>query len=111
MNTRHVEKRSYYLRNREIIDERRRTRCRALRLEMLTAYGLVCECCGEKTIEFLTLEHKRHDGKAHRAEFGNDGVLRDLKRRGWPKEQYGLLCFNCNLATRYQTICPHQKGL
>ncbi len=53
------------------------------------------------------------DGKAHRLQFGergnSDGVVRDLKRRGWPKDGYTILCFNCNMGKAVNGgICPHQ---
>src|SRR5438128_10416570 len=68
-----------------------------LRREFLDAYGGKCECCGEDREVFLTLEHKRGDGIAHRAKFGRSSTqaLRDLKRRGWPQKHYGILCWNC----------------
>jgi len=80
--------------------------------EMISAYGSVCVCCGENNPPFLTLEHTNHDGKAHRDKFGGGvGTYRDLRRRGWPKDGYTLLCMNCNFATRYGDKCPHQIKL
>lgn len=85
-------------------------RSRALRAEMLAAYGGRCTCCGESEPRFLTLEHTRHDGRQHRAtRGGSDGIYRDLKQRGWPKDGYTLLCWNCNMATAYGQSCPHKE--
>lgn len=80
-----------------------------LRAEMIAAYGARCACCDEAHPEFLTLEHKNLDGAAHRAAVGRNGQAQvlDLKRRGWPKEGYTLLCFNCNLASYHHGSCPH----
>lgn len=82
-----------------------------LRAEMIQAYGARCACepCGTTIPEFLTLEHKNLDGAAHRAAVGRNGQAQvlDLKRRGWPKEGYTLLCFNCNLASYHHGSCPH----
>lgn len=87
---------------------RKRDREKALRAEMIAAYGGKCECCGETTPEFLTIEHRNRDGAEHRAVVGNGaGIYRDLKKRGWPKDEYGLLCWNCNCATRFGQKCPH----
>jgi hypothetical protein len=35
-------------------------------------------------------------------------VLKDLKAKGWPKDYAGILCFNCNFATRTGIPCPHK---
>ena len=81
---------------------------RALRQEMIAAYGRVCECCGESIWQFLSLEHKNKDGALHRRKVGDNAQaqLVDLKRQGWPREGYGLLCFNCNIGAGTGE-CPH----
>jgi len=83
-----------------------------MRAEFLAQYGHVCACCGESGEAFLTLEHKRGGGRSHRASVGGTTLqaLRDLKRRGWPKDDYELLCMNCNWAKRHSGPCPHQQG-
>lgn len=79
-----------------------------VRKEMIAAYGGECSCCGESQQEFLTLEHLNHDGQAHRKKFSGMGYVFDLKRRGWPKDGYTILCANCNQATRLGVPCPHR---
>ena len=83
---------------------------RELRAEMIDAYGGKCECphCDVTIPEFLTLEHKRKDGAEHRRRVGRNAQaqLLDLKRQGWPTEDHGLLCFNCNLGAGTGE-CPH----
>lgn len=83
---------------------------RKARQEFIVAYGAVCKCCGESEAAFLTLEHKKRDGKAHRQQVGGTStqVIADLKRRGWPKRNYELLCFNCNRASWELGKCPHR---
>lgn len=85
---------------------------RTLREEFLAAYGSRCVCCGETERRFLTIGHLNHDGAAHRARVGYDGtqVLRDLKMRGWPKDEgIAIQCANCNMATaRPGIVCPHE---
>ena len=86
-----------------------------LKLQMIAAYGGNCDCCGENRHEFLTLDHVNRDGNQHRATFGGRGIATsmqiwaDLKRRGWPKDGFRVLCMNCNWATRYGTACPHTQ--
>lgn len=82
-----------------------------LKQEMLEAYGNKCACCGETEKAFMTMEHKARDGKAHRKAVGGSptSVYRDLKLRGWPQDNYELLCFNCNRASWELGICPHRR--
>lgn len=78
-----------------------------IREEMLKAYGEKCTCCGETNRGFLTLDHVNNNGKLHRLAF-KSGTLLDLRRRGWPKDGYTILCYNCNLGrARNKHICPH----
>lgn len=81
-----------------------------LRREVIAAYGGRCTCppCGEAQFEFLTLEHLRGDGAAHRAAVGRNAQaqLLDIKKRGFPAE-YTILCYNCNLAKAIYGTCPH----
>jgi hypothetical protein len=82
-----------------------------IRDEMVEAYGgrCTCLCCPETNPAFLTLEHINGDGKEHRAQVGSH-TYADLRRRGWPKEGYTLLCWNCNAMTRGGRTCPHMEG-
>lgn len=83
----------------------------SLREEWLTAYGRKCECCGESNWKFLTIEHANGDGKSHREQVGT-GVfmLKSMRREGWPRDRYQLLCFNCNSGkARNGGICPHKE--
>jgi len=80
-----------------------------LRREMIAAYGGVCTCCQESHHQFLSLEHMNGDGAAHREKVGRNAQaqLVDLKNRGWPKDGYTVLCFNCNIAKGAHGTCPH----
>lgn len=118
--------RAYYQKNREEIlarlkrnynadpeprKEYARQAARKLRAEFLAAYGGRCECCGESEPAFLCLDHVNRDGVRDRAATGgrNTGVIRRLKREGWPRDGYRLLCANCNTATAWGRECPHQR--
>lgn len=86
-----------------------------LRAQMISAYGGKCECCGESEPTFLTLEHKNGGGNAERRLYGggkNSGsggqrILLRLRREGWPKDKYTVLCANCNMARKWGP-CPHE---
>src|SRR3990167_5867194 len=82
-----------------------------LRNEVIDHYGGKCECCGETRRPFLTIEHKNRDGAEHRRQVGQGSILKDIKNKGFP-DWIGILCFNCNCATKDGGLCPHkiEKG-
>jgi hypothetical protein len=80
-----------------------------LKLDFIKAYGGKCECCGEKTSEFLTLEHKNGGGFRERKRMNTITLMNRLKKADWPQGNYTVLCFNCNCASR-NGECPHKKG-
>lgn len=83
----------------------------ALRAEFLAVYGGRCFCCGESEPLFLQLDHTENDGAAHRREHKTGAkLLAALKRLGWPKEKYRILCANCNHGRALNGgVCPHQQ--
>lgn len=103
-----AKKRSYRKAHRKETQDRWNRWYRRLREEFLAEYGGACTCCGERRREFLTLEHVRHDGSAHRKKFWAYKLLMDIKKRGWPKDEYTILCMNCNWAERNGNPCPHR---
>lgn len=80
-----------------------------LRSEFLAAYGGACSCCGETEPLFLQLDHVNNDGAAHRRAFKTGAkLLAQLKREGWPRDRYRLLCANCNFGRALNGgVCPH----
>ncbi|KKN59660.1 hypothetical protein LCGC14_0539870 [marine sediment metagenome] len=77
-------------------------RGRRLKTEVIEAYGGQCAFCGESHPEFLTIDHINGGGVQHRASLGN-GVTTIyvwLKRQSWPKDEYRLLCANCNCSVK-----------
>lgn len=89
--------------------ERGRAQREQLRDELVRAYGGRCACenCPETNPAFLTLDHVNGDGKTHRLELGSH-TYADLRRRGWPRDGYRLLCWNCNAMVRFGGTCPHE---
>ena len=77
--------------------------------EFVSAYGGKCICCGETEPAFLTLDHMSNESrKPHKGMLGK-AILLELRRRGWPQEEYRLHCFNCNLGReRTGGTCPHK---
>ncbi len=90
-------------------NQRQRIRLRA---EMVLAYGGKCSCCGEDELLFLELDHINNNGAEDRKKGHGAGVklYGRLKKEDWPKDNYQLLCSNCNHGKRRNGgICPHKK--
>ena len=84
--------------NAEEISARAKARYMQLRFEVIGAYGGKCVLCGEDRPEFLCIDHTNNNGKADRARHLFGGSLyAALKKVGYPKDDYRLLCFNCNM--------------
>lgn len=101
---------AYYQKNRLEILRKKSEADRILKSEIVQEYGGKCECCGEEVIEFLTVDHVNGDGASHRREIGGKGrrLYLAIKRAGFPKDRYRLLCFNCNIARGFYGYCPHK---
>lgn len=91
----------------------RRRRWRALRQEVIDAYGGGCRCCGETILEFLGLNHKKGGGRQHRMQVGGTRLYQILRaeiRKGIiRRDEYDVLCHNCNQAEGAYGICPHES--
>jgi hypothetical protein len=66
-------------------------------MEMLAAYGGCCVRCGMDNPLVLDIDHINDDGAAER-KTGVHGwqLYRKLRRAGYPRDRYQLLCRNCN---------------
>lgn len=81
-----------------------------LKQEVVDAYGGRCSCCGETEICFLSIDHIYGNGNKEEGR-GRGGYkfYLWLKRQGFPKDKYRLLCHNCNMGREVNGgICPHQ---
>lgn len=67
-----------------------------------------CDCCGETTYEFLSIDHANGDGNKHRQEIGRTRLYAWLLRNGLPPG-FRVLCHNCNQAIGANGFCPHQR--
>jgi predicted restriction endonuclease len=83
----------------------------ALRRQILQEYGNVCACCGEHRECMLTIDHIDSKGNEHRKRVGDSSgnIYKWLRRNGFPKDNFRLLCWNCNCGRhRNGGICPHE---
>lgn len=101
--------RHYKAKNREHYKAYKRAWDQALRLEVLEHYGRICACCGETTLEFLSLDHKNGGGTKHRQELGlrGSGIWGWVKKENFP-DMFQVMCHNCNQAIGYYGRCPHE---
>lgn len=103
--------RGWYSRNLQTQRERAKRKRYKLKLEMITAYGGKCDCCGESEPKFLTIDHIYGGGKNDRGHVSSEGFWGRLRRENWPRDKYALLCFNCNCAKGFFGQCPHNEKL
>jgi len=95
--------------NRASLAKKKLATRRAVKLQGIAAYGGKCACCGETGTEFLTLDHINGRASEPYRTTGQKAWAR-LKARGWPKDNFQLLCFNCNCAKGIYGRCPHATG-
>lgn len=73
-----------------------------------------CQCCDEKDIDMLTIDHVNNDGVNQRKKYNyGTGIIfyKWLKNNRYP-DDLGLkiLCYNCNCSKQYNNgVCPHVK--
>lgn len=101
----------WYAKNRQRVLTHAQEYLQELRLQVITAYGGQCECCGEPAIEFLVVDHRLNDGNAERANGLRAGrpLYLHLIRKGFPKDRYRILCHNCNMSRGLYGYCPHER--
>ena len=78
-----------------------------VKLEAIEHYGGKCACCGEKVVEFLTIDHKGGGGNKQLKSI-NGAISSWLKKHNWPKG-FRVLCYNCNCAIGFFGYCPHKE--
>tara|TARA_B100001123_G_C14787965_1_gene819229 strand:- start:64 stop:663 length:600 start_codon:yes stop_codon:yes gene_type:complete len=114
------ENRAYYLQkarkdreeNGEHINKLRRERQSKIKEEVYRHYGngkIMCVCCGESNIKFLTLDHIHNNGKQHRS--GKSFRLAVWAKKNNYPSTLQVMCMNCNWARSKESdkICPHKK--
>jgi hypothetical protein len=68
-----------------------------------------CSCCGDAHLEFLTIDHIKGGGLAHRTKLGGASYFYLwLKHNHYP-EGFRVLCMNCNWVIGKYGYCPHER--
>ena len=81
---------------------------RLLRESIIDGYGGKCECCGEKTKEFLSIDHVNGGGRKERETLSIYQIMRKIINANFPND-YRVLCHNCNSSLGFYGYCPHKK--
>lgn len=82
--------------------------------EVIALMGDKCVCCGEKEIDFLTIDHINNDGAAHRKNLLSEGlssqkIWTEIRRTG-KFIGFQLMCSNCNLSKHIGNgVCIHKR--
>lgn len=98
-------------RNRQNRNDMARNWRARVRSSAIQAYGGCCNCCGETEPLFLEVDHINGGGGKHRKEIrGGTSFYNWLESKGYPTDEYQLLCRNCNYGRfRNGGICPHRS--
>lgn len=81
-----------------------------LKCTVIKELGNKCVICGEHRIPFLTVDHINNDGFEHRKTLSKSGnhrgvdghtIYRDIRKQGYPRDKYQILCWNCNCSKRF----------
>jgi hypothetical protein len=83
-----------------------------LKTEVMGRLGGCCACCGETQLEFLAVDHINGDGARHRQQYqrGSGQLYREVKKMGFPKHIFQVLCHNCNFSKYLgKGVCVHRR--
>ena len=84
------------------------------RPKVIVLLGGKCFCCGESRLPFLTIDHISpakgfyQSNKTKRPRTLD--MMQEILAQENPRESYRILCWNCNCATRYRRVCPHNEA-
>jgi len=109
----HIMNKRYYEKHREYFKKYTSKRQKEKKLTVFlhyTAGDIKCACCGEKTFDFLCVDHVNNDGNEHRKTRGTGlGFYAWIIRNNFPGGLQ-ILCMNCNWGkVRNGGMCPHKS--
>jgi hypothetical protein len=76
------------------------------KLIVINHYLGICVCCGEKQMEFLSINHKNNNGAEHRRKIGQGNLYQWIINNNFPSD-YEVMCMNCNSSNGFYGFCPH----
>lgn len=102
-------KAKHWFANHDRNKQMNRNRNAGYRQQILDAYGHICACCGEAEEEFLQIDHINNKGYEHRKNLNMRYIYYWLIKNNFPKDNFQVLCANCNWGKRRLGYCPHQR--
>lgn len=89
------------------VKNKRQTQRQKSRIELkklvFDNYGGRCINCNHDDLFSLTIDHISGNGAEHRKEIGPD-ICQWLKNNGFPKDNYQILCYNCNYKKHHRSL-------
>lgn len=85
----------------------------SIKSDIINNYGGKCSCCHNNIWQFLNIDHidgRNHLPKNLQNKTGIE-LYKWLLKNNCPKDEYQLLCQNCNSTKGHSGFCPHQLGL
>ena len=73
-----------------------------LKLKAYRMYGNSCALCRCNQPQYLTIDHINNNGNHHRKSIYN--IYSWLKNHNYPRDNYQVLCFNCNYLKSFNKI-------
>ncbi len=80
-----------------------------LREEAIEHYGGKCECCFDRTYEFLTIEAYEPKTRQMRKKSNYRAIELWLHAHDFPKG-FRVMCWNCSGALARDGYCPHHDN-
>ena len=111
LEKRREHSRNNYRKNSVILLRKHKEWRTKLRCEVIDHYGRQCVCCGEKHLEFLTIDHIGGEGKKQKKQIGignGTAFYCWIKRNNYP-DTLRVLCYNCNCSLGANKYCPHSS--
>jgi len=101
----------YYQKNKikhNFLGKQRLIKRKLLCFQKYTKGSPECNCCGEKEVKFLSIDHLNGGGRMQRLRIGGGGdhMYRWLIKNNFPSG-FQVLCHNCNQAKGSYGVCPH----
>lgn len=109
LNKRQKYNRVYYRKNKESISKNTQRWYYLRKIQCLIHYAGAppsCLCCGEKNVEFLTIDHIGGGGAKHVKSISLRLYYWLVKNNFPPGFQ--VLCWNCNESMGHYNYCPHK---
>jgi hypothetical protein len=92
---------NYRQENKEKIKERDKEYNQKMKELVYNHYSngvIECACCGEKEIDFLSIDHIHNDGGKHRKKLGGSHAIFRWAIKNNFSPIFQLLCMNCNFS-------------